>query len=232
LSREDFSGSIRGVFHALRKEWGGIPFEVANDGDVAALAGAMAIGSNGVLGLSMGTSQAAGFIDRKGTITNWINELAFAPVEYRADAPADEWSGDIGCGVQYFSQQAVGRLLPRSGLEISTGAPLAERLESVQAFLARGDERAGRIFQTIGTWLGYAIFHYKEFYDFDHLLLLGRVLSGEGGRLLATECQAVLRDSSLGAMEGIRVHVPDEATIRHGQAVAAASLPFIPPITG
>lgn len=227
LSEVDFVHSIRGVFHRLQKEWGNVPFEVANDGDVAALAGALSIGSNGVLGLSMGTSQAAGYIDRNGSITRWINELAFAPVDYRVEAPADEWSGDGGCGVQYFSQQAVGRLIPRAGLEIATDIPLPEQLEAAHALLARGDERAGQVFQTIGTYLGYSIAHYKEFYLFDHLLLLGRVLSGEAGRLIVAECEAVLQENFPEVAEGLQIHLPDEVTKRHGQAVAAASLPRI-----
>ncbi len=118
LAQQDFDRRIRSVFKDLQKEWNDIPFEVANDGDVTAIAGALSTGDNGVLGISMGTSLAAGFIDPQDRVTGRLNELAFCPVDYRRDAPTDEWSGDIGCGVQYFSQQAVGRLIPASGLEI------------------------------------------------------------------------------------------------------------------
>ena len=37
----------------------------------------------------------------------------------------DEWSGDIGCGVKYFSQDGVIKLAPRAGIEL-TGASAAE----------------------------------------------------------------------------------------------------------
>ncbi len=69
----------------------------------------------------MGSSLAAGYVTPQGTITSWLNELAFVPVDYREDAPADEWSGDRGVGAQYFSQQAVGRLLAPAGIELPAG---------------------------------------------------------------------------------------------------------------
>ncbi len=91
------------------------PVRVVNDGEVTALAGSMALNDNAVLGVAMGSSLAAGFVTPQGTITSWLNELAFVPVDYREDAPVDEWSGDAGVGAQYFSQQAVGRLLAPAG---------------------------------------------------------------------------------------------------------------------
>ena len=57
-------------------------------------------------------------------LTTWLNELAFVPIDVQPDAPVDEWSGDGGCGVQYLSQQALDRLIPRSGLPIDTGLDL------------------------------------------------------------------------------------------------------------
>src|SRR5204862_7901779 len=110
------------LFLNLRQEWG-VPLEVANDGDVTALAGAMSLQTNGVLGIAMGSSQAAGFLDNEGRITGWLNELAFAPIDYNPRAAADEWSGDLGCGVQYFSQQAADRRAPAAGLPLAAGAP-------------------------------------------------------------------------------------------------------------
>ena len=214
VNREDFNRSIRGIFHELRKEWGNVPLEVAN-------------GENAILGISMGTSLAAGYIDREGHITGWLNELAFAPVDYRNGAPVDEWSGDAGCGVQYFSQQAVGRLLPASGIEVEKNLPLPDKLEFVQQRLRAGDDRATRIYRTIGTCFGYSIAHYADIYDFDHLLLLGRVSSGEGGSLIMEEASRVLSGEFPQLAGRIRFQQPDEQMKRHGQAVAAASLPEI-----
>lgn len=227
ISPEDFSQHIRRLFFDLKDAWGGIPLEVANDGDVTALAGAMSLNDNAVLGLSMGTSQAGGFIDPQGHITGWLNELAFAPVDYRASAPADEWSGDHGCGVQYFSQQAVGRLIPLAGIDLDDCPGLPEKLEAVQELMQRGDARAAAIYETIGTYLGYSMAHYADFYDYRNLLLLGRVTSGSGGDLIITRARQILQDEFPDLSEKIRLTTPDEKQKRHGQAVAAASLPEI-----
>jgi predicted NBD/HSP70 family sugar kinase len=225
---ELFARHIRRMFFTLRERWGGVPFEVANDGEVAALAGSMALGDNAVLGVSLGTSMAGGYVTPAGTLTPWLNELAFAPVDYRADAPADEWSGDRGCGVQYFSQQAVDRLAASAGFAFPAGQPLAERLRAVQAALAAGDPRARQVFETIGTCFGYAVAHYADFYPLRNLLVLGRVTSGAGSSVLLEEAAAVLRTEFPELAAQIRFHTPDENEKRHGQAIAAASLPRLP----
>ncbi|MGK0176226.1 MAG: putative NBD/HSP70 family sugar kinase [Lentimonas sp.] len=227
ISQEDFDNKIRSVFKDLQTQWNGIPFEVANDGDVTAIAGSMAINDSAVLGISMGTSLAAGYIDGQKTIKGWLNELAFVPVDYRANGPADEWSGDIGCGVQYFSQQAVGRLIPASGLEIDDALKLPEKLEAVQSMMSQGDERAASIYETIGTYFGYTIAHFDNFYDFRNLLVLGRVSSGEGGELILKVARNVLNEEFPELSEKIKFQTPDEKTKRHGQAIAAASLPSL-----
>lgn len=225
VSKDDFEKSVRGIFSDLKKKWGGIPFEVVNDGEVTALAGSLSMGDHSVLGISMGTSQASGYVDPSGHILPWLNELAFAPIDYRDDAPADEWSGDIGCGVQYFSQQAVARLIPKAGISIPSGMPVAQQLVEVQKLMMEGDERARRIYETIGTYFGYAIAHYSEFYDARNLLVLGRVMSGEGGEVIIEKAAAVLKDEFPELAEYIKLSTPNEQDKRHGQAVAAASLP-------
>ena len=227
ISQEDFNKSIRNLFHELKTEWNDIPFEMANDGDVTAMAGAMAIDDCAVLGISMGTSLAAGYINPKGAVTGWINELAFVPVDYREGVATDEWSGDDGCGVQYFSQQGVGRLLPLSGIEVSEGLGLPEKLEVVQQKMAQGDERAAAIYRTIGTYFGYTIAHFSEFYEFRHLLFLGRVSSGQGGEIIMEEARRVLDLEFPELSKTIAFQTPDEKTKRHGQAIAAATLPKV-----
>jgi predicted NBD/HSP70 family sugar kinase len=227
VPRELFDSRVRRLFFELQAAWGGIPFEVVNDGEVTALAGSMALGDNAVLGIAMGSSLAAGFVTPQGAITTWLNELAFAPVDYRADAPADEWSGDRGAGVQYFSQQAVGRLLEPAGIHLPPEAPLPARLERVQKLVAAGDQRARKIYETIGVWFGYSIAHYADFYDFRNLLVLGRVMSGEGGNLILQVAEKVLKAEFPEVAERIRFHIPGEREKRHGQAIAAASLPTI-----
>ena len=224
---EAFEGRVKNLFFEIQKAWKGIPLEVVNDGEVTALAGSMALGKNAVLGIALGTSLAAGYVTRDGGITSWLNELAFAPVDYDPGAPGDEWSGDYGVGVQYLSQQAVGRLLPAAGIEADPKRSPAEKLEHVQELMAAGDERAQRIFQTLGVYLGYAIAHYAGFYDFDHVLVLGRVMSGQGGDVIIAGAKEVWRIEFPELAERIAFHAPDEKDKRHGQAIAAASLPRI-----
>ena len=222
-----FDRRIRRLFFELQEAWGGIPFEVVNDGEVTALAGSMALGDNAVLGIAMGSSLAAGFVTPQGSITNWLNELAFVPVDYRENAPEDEWSGDAGVGVQYFSQQAVGRLLEPAGIQLPKDLPLPAKLEEVQKLMAGGDARARRIYETIGVYFGYAIATYAEFYEIRNLLVLGRVLTGEGGAVILSMARQVLKEEFPELAERLRFHVPDEQEKRHGQAIAAASLPAI-----
>jgi predicted NBD/HSP70 family sugar kinase len=198
-----------------------------NDGEVTALAGSMALGKNAVLGLALGTSLAAGYVTRDGRITSWLNELAFVPIDYDPEAPRDEWSGDRGVGVQYLSQQAVGRLLPVAGIAAGPDVSLPEKLENVRQLMVRGDERARRVYQTIGTYLGYALAHYADFYDFEHVLLLGRVMSGPGGEVIVGGAREALDREFPELARAVALHVPDEREKRHGQAVAAASLPLL-----
>jgi predicted NBD/HSP70 family sugar kinase len=228
VPRELFASHIHRLFFELQAAWGGVPFDVVNDGEVTALAGSMALNDNAVLGVAMGSSLAAGFVTPQGNITTWLNELAFVPVDYREGAPADEWSGDPGVGAQYFSQQAVGRLLRPAGIDLPADMPLPVKLEQVQKLMAAGDDRARKIYETIGVFFGYNIATYAGFYDVRNLLVLGRVLTGSGGDLILATAGQVLKSEFPEVAERIRYHIPDEKEKRHGQAIAAASLPAIP----
>ncbi len=227
VSEADFEARIRGIFGDLRRDWGGVPFEVVNDGEVTALAGSMSLGVNAILGVAMGSSEAAGYVTPSGKITDWLNELAFAPVDLNPGAAVDEWSGDCGVGALYFSQQAVSRLAPLAGIAVDPEAHQAEQLKVVQARMAAGDERAVPIYESIGTYLGYTIAWYAEFYDLEHLLLLGRVTSGEGANILLAKARDVLA-AEFPERGGISLQLPDEKARRVGQSIAAASLPELP----
>ena len=223
-----FKKAIRPIFLRMKKAWK-VPFEVVNDGEVTALAGSMSLNANCVLGIALGSSQAGGYVNDKGNITGWLNELAFVPVDYHPAAPVDEWSGDGGCGVQYFSQQAVFRLAEAAGIKLEDSLPAVDKLKTVQDLLARGDGRALRIFETIGVYLGYGIAHYADYYDVANVLILGRVTSGEAGPLIQARALEVLRLEFPGLAARLSLHLPDEKSRRVGQAVAAASLPAIRP---
>lgn len=224
---EQFNRRMKDLFLELKVALGNIPFEVVNDGEVAALAGSMSIGANAVLGIALGTSMAAGYVTPDGKITSWLDELAFAPVDYQPRAPVDEWSGDYGCGVQYLSQQGVGRLLNVAGIEMDPALSLPEKLKHVQGLMLAEDYRAQKIYRTIGTYLGYALAHYADFYDLRHVLIMGRVTSGPGGNLIIDAAHEVLAVEFPELSTKITFHVPDEKDKRHGQAIAAASLPAL-----
>jgi len=226
LSDEDFEKHAKTMYLDVAKEIGeNIPIEVANDGDVTALAGAMDLNDNGVLGIAMGTSEAGGYVDMTGNITGWLNELAFAPVDFNTDAMVDEWSGDYGCGVKYFSQDGVIKLAPAAGIDLDKNLSLADQLKVVQKLMAEGDKRAPGIYETIGTYFGYTLAYYARFYDIKHVLIMGRVTSGEGGALLLAKAQEVLDTEFPELAAKMQLHIPDESSRRVGQSVAAASLP-------
>lgn len=226
VSDDDFDKKVKNMYIDVAKEIGeNIPIEVANDGDVTALAGAMDLEDNAVLGIAMGTSEAGGYVDAQGNITGWLNELAFVPVDFYEGAMVDEWSGDYGCGVKYFSQDGVIKLAPWAGIEIDENLSPAEKLKVVQNLMKEGDERAAAIYDTIGAYFGYAIAYYTEFYDIKHVLIMGRVTSGEGGVILLERAQEVLDKEFPELAKKIQLHIPDENSRRVGQSVAAASLP-------
>ena len=225
IPKDLFEAKTTRLFLDLQKAWGGIPFVVVNDGEVTALAGSMSLNDNSVLGIALGSSQAGGYVTPTGGISTWLDELAFVPVDYDPAAPVDEWSGDPGVGAQYFSQQAVFRLAPVAGIELDEKMGPADQLKSVQALLSSGDDRAREIFETIGAYVGYGVAHYADFYELRHVLILGRVTSGDGGNIVLNKAQEVLRTEFPELAEKIELHLPDEKTRRVGQAVAAASLP-------
>ena len=226
VNDEDFERRVKNIYLDAAKELGeNIPIEVANDGDVTALAGAMDLNENGILGIAMGTSQAGGYVDMNGNITGWLNELAFVPVDFNSEAAVDEWSGDYGCGVKYFSQDAVIKLAPAAGIELDEGMTPAEKLKVVQELMEKGDERAAKIYETIGAYFGYTLAYYDRFYDYEHVLIMGRVTSGEGGVIMLKCAKEVLEQEFPDLARRIVLNIPDESSRRVGQSIAAASLP-------
>ncbi len=226
VPKDQFDAKVKDIYiRAITDTFGPVPYAVANDGDVTALAGAMSLGENNVLGIAMGTSEAAGFVDADGNITGWLNELAFVPVDASPDAMRDEWSGDIGCGVKYFSQDAVIKLAPAAGIVLPDELSPAEKLKQVQKLMEQPGSPAEAIFRSIGVYLGHALAMYHGYYRFHHVLLLGRVMSGRGGDIILETAKAVLADEYPEIAGAVSPALPDERSRRVGQSVAAASLP-------
>ena len=221
-----YDAKVKDIYiRAIRDTFGDVPYAVINDGDVSALAGAMSLEDNNVLGIAMGTSEAVGYVDENGCITGWLNELAFVPVDAQEGAMRDEWSGDIGCGVKYFSQDGVIKLAPRAGIELDEGASPAEKLKAVQKLMEEGDPRAAQVYASIGVYLGHTLAYYHHLYGCRHVLLLGRVMSGKGGDLILDTAKQVLADEYPQLEGKLTPELPDEKFRRVGQSMAAASLP-------
>lgn len=218
---------VKTIYDRAAKEIGDVPIVVANDGDVSALAGAMGLGVGNIMGIAMGTSEAVGYVDKDKNVLGWINELAFAPVDLCENAMQDEWSTDIGVGCKYFSQDAVIKLAPTAGIELDENLSPAEKLKVVQALMEKDDPRAQAIFESIGAYLAYAVVLYSQFYDIEHMMMLGRVMSGKGGDTILRVCNEILADEYPALAKKCEVSLPDEKTRRVGQSVAAASLPRI-----
>ena len=218
---------VKTIYDRAAAEIGNVPIVVANDGDVSALAGAMGLGVGNIMGIAMGTSEAVGYVDKDKNVLGWLNELAFAPVDLQPGAMQDEWSTDYGVGCKYFSQDAVIKLAPFAGIEIDPALSPAEKLKVVQGLMAQDDPRAAAIYETIGAYLAYTVVLYSQFYDIEHMMMLGRVMSGKGGDIILDTCNAILKDEFPALAKKVEVMLPDEKTRRVGQSVAAATLPEI-----
>ena len=216
---------VKTVYDRAAAAIGDVPIVVANDGDVSALAGAMGMNTGNLMGLAMGTSEAVGYVDKDKNVLGWISELAFAPVDLNEQAMADEWSTDIGVGCKYFSQDAVIKLAKPAGIELDETLTPAEKLVAVQKLMEQDDPRAQKIFADIGVYLAYALQQYNQYYDIEHLMVLGRVMSGKGGETILANCKRVLKEEFPALAAKVEVLLPDEKTRRVGQSVAAASLP-------
>jgi len=227
VNKDDFDKHVKNMYIDIAKnEFGDVPLVVANDGDVTALAGAMDLNDNEVLGIAMGTSEAVGYVDENGNLKGWLNELAFVPVDANKESMVDEWSGDYGCGVKYFSQDSVIKLAEYGGFEFAEGLSPAEKLKVIQKLRACDDKLACEIYENIGVYLGYSLAWYAHFYKIKHVLLLGRVTSGKGGEQILEVANKVLK-SVFPEYEDMDISMPDEKSRRVGQSIAAASLPSL-----
>ena len=223
VDKQKYGDYVKNMYINVAKEMGA-PLEVANDGDVTALAGSIDLNDNKVLGIAMGTSEAVGYINADGCINGWLSELAFAPVDFNADAMQDEWSGDFGVGCKYFSQDAVIKLAEAGGFKFEEGLTPAQKLKVIQALMEKDDPLAMQIFEDIGIYLAHTIPFYSKFYEIKHVLLLGRVMGGKGGNLVLDTCKKVLCEE-YPEFASINITLPDESNRRVGQSIAAASLP-------
>lgn len=93
-----YKAKVINIFPRLAKDLAGdVPLKVINDGEVAALAAAHKIGQGNVMGISMGSSEGAGYVNADGHLLNWINELCYVRLDLNPRAPSDPWSRGQQC---------------------------------------------------------------------------------------------------------------------------------------
>lgn len=218
VSQKEQNEFVRPIYKNLASKYG-CPVKVANDGDVAALAGAFTEGGE-ILGIAMGTSLAAGYVDKEMRIRGCLNELAFVPVDANEDSAIDEWSGDCGVGVMYHSQDGVIKLAPEAGIELDENLSPAEKLKVVQALANEGDGRAIELYERMGDYFGYTLLWFACLYQIKKAIFLGRVASGKGGEVLLARARQIIANEG----SALEIVLPDEMSRRLGQSFTAASL--------
>lgn len=196
-----------------------LPLSVANDGDVTALGGAKLAGKGKVLGISLGTSEAGGYVDGSELINGWLNELAFIPVDYATDGYYDEWSKDTGVGAKYLCQEGVISLAKAKGFSFDGAATSADRYSAVKKAADLGNADALDCYKTLGLWLADGILLYSRFLDVDTVLITGGVTSGVGGDVMIEETRRQLDGKT-----AIRVVLPKNENRRFGQSYTATEL--------
>ena len=119
------------------------------------------------------------------------------------------------------------KLAPAAGISLDESLSPAEKLKVVQKEMASCNPEAAKIYETIGVYFGYTLGWYSRFYDIDHVLIMGRVTSGDGGPIILQKAQEVLDKEFPELAAKAQLHIPDEKSRRVGQSVAAASLPQV-----
>ena len=209
---------------------------VHNDGDVGALWAAQFLGARDVLYLGPGSSTAGGYISDL-QLTDWVNEVAFVPVDLSAEAPLDDWVFLRGLLHSLFSQRvlahpgkkwraAVQHFLDLHGDQRPLDqVPLPERLKALQAAMEKDDPTAIEAYRTIGIYLGYTILLFAQIYPrFDLVCALGRVIKGKGGEIILATAAEVIRAEDWLLAQRLQIKTAPEDKKEIGQAEAAAAM--------
>jgi predicted NBD/HSP70 family sugar kinase len=241
---EVYREKVVGIFKRLTAELAGnVPLKVINDGEVTALAAVKQIGGGNVLGISMGSSEGAGYANSDGNLTGWINELCYVRLDMNPEAPTDPWTAGAHRGIShmYLGQRGATKLAVDAGVVLEDNLKYphndmcninhenhATCLEAIQKAMKDPEKepQVRKIYETMGVYLGYALAQYSEFYKIDHLMILGRVSKGEGGKIMLDTARTVL-ETDFKEYQGIQFHTADEHFKAVGQCIAAAALPHV-----
>lgn len=210
---------VRDLFLTMQqKEFPDASLLVANDGDVTAFGGAMLFHKDHLLGLAMGTGEAAGYF-ADGHFNGWILELGKAPFRYDLEAHSHYAVNTRGAGTEYLSQKGILHLAEAAGY-LYRGT-LAEQLVALQNDVAKGDPVLEECYREMGVYLADALTLYAHFLPLQSVLVLGRVTSGKGGDLMIQTANELLQKGP----HPIEVFTADESFKRLGQSYLAAALP-------
>jgi len=232
------------IFKRLSKELAGeVPLKVINDGEVTALAAVQKIKAGNVLGVSMGSSEGAGYANADGNLMGWINELCYVKLDLNPQAPTDPWSKGAHTGLShlYLGQRGATKLAAIAGVDVPENCIYphpdmctikyenhARCLKLIQEAMTKPEKepQVRRIYETVGVYLGYAIAQYTEFYKVDHVMILGRVSKGVGGDIMLDTAKKVL-ETEFPEIPAINFHTADDHFKAVGQCIAAAALPAL-----
>ena len=221
VPESDKIGPVKNLFKDLIPElFPNVPFQIENDGDVSAIGASVMFGMDNVLGLALGTSFAAGYAE-KGYLLSWINELSKAPINFSPSARKHYIFGIDGAASEYLSQKGIVLLLEKVGFPLSGTLP--EKLLQIQEEMKRGNPIVEKAYRDMGIYLGSSLAYFSLFYPVKNVLLLGRVLTGEGGQILMESAQEYLNSKNV----EIRLGSADENFKRLGQSYVAACLPKV-----
>ncbi|CAE7282059.1 SPAC4G8.04 [Symbiodinium pilosum] len=216
------------IFQRICKEVAGdVPLKVINDGEVTALAAVQKLeGKGSVMGISMGSSEGAGYANADGNLMGWINELCYVRLDMNPEAPTDPWSkgSHTGLSHMYLGQRGATKLAAKAGIKLPENYVYphanmctikhedhAQCLKLIQKAMEDPSQKVQveKLYVTVGVYLGYALAQYCEFYKIDHVMILGRVSKGAGGDIMLSTAKRVLQ-TEFPEHAGIQFHTADD----------------------
>jgi len=239
-----YKAKVVNIFNRLAQEMApGVPLKVINDGEVTALAAVQKIKAGNVMGISMGSSEGAGYANADGNLMGWINELCYVRLDLNPQAPTDPWTkgGHTGMSHMYLGQRGATKLAACAGVDVPPNYVYphpdmctikhedhAKCLKKIQEAMAKPEKEATvkNLYITMGVYLGYALAQYCEFYPIDHVMILGRVSKGKGGDMMLDTAKKVL-ETEFPEYAKIVFHTADDHFKAVGQCIAAAALPSL-----
>jgi len=229
------------IFKRMGKDIAGdVPLKVINDGEVTALAAVQKIGKGKVMGISMGSSEGGGYANADGNLMGWINELCYIKLDMNPRAPTDPWTKGAHRGIShmYLGQRGATKnawkicevpenyKYPHPDMCTIKHEDHAQCLKLIQKAMADNPDKASDLYKTCGVYLGYGLAQYCEFYQIEHVMILGRVSKGAGGDLMLKTASEVLA-AEFPELPTITFHTADDHFKAVGQCIAAAALPII-----